>query len=269
MQIEEGRTLGDWVIVKYLGPGPLGGAYVASHRFTKQKSVLKVLPQELAADRNFLGRFEEEVEKTASIDHPHIAKTYNASFSDGLYFLVTECVVDTNQETRTLSQHFSGRYATQQEILSVAEQIAGALDYAHSFRGEGNTGFAHGNLKPNNVMIAESQNEKPVIKLVNFGLMRMVGASNVLLRSYKASLEKLSLTDTFLRSKVGQDPYPTNALEGKPYEALFASLDQNLHFLSPEQKRGDWSEPQAADVWAFGQLLYWMIAGTHPEGSWE
>ena len=199
--------------------------------------------------------------QASSIEHPAITKTLNASFVDGLYFVSTECVVDEQQETQTLSQFLAGRKATQQETLKVAEQIAGALDHAHSFRGGGSEGLAHGNLKPNNIMIAESTPSGPVVKMADFGLFRMIGCGNVLIRSYKAAIEQMSLNDPFLTTRIGADRYPTSAAETTEYEDLLASLAQNLHFLSPEQRQGNWSEPVAADVWAFGVLLFWMLSG--------
>jgi formylglycine-generating enzyme required for sulfatase activity len=118
-------------------------------------------------------------------------------------------------------------------------------------------------------MIAESTPSGPVVKLADFGLFRMIGCGNVLIRSYKASIEQLAFQDPFLTSRIGTDRYPCSAPETKQYEDLLASLAQNLHFLSPEQRLGNWSEPVAADVWAFGVLLFWMLSGGYPEGSWE
>jgi formylglycine-generating enzyme required for sulfatase activity len=269
MRLEAGRTLGDWQLLKHLGAGPLGLVFFAEHRFTKKKATLKILPEELAADRAFLARFEDEVSQIALLEHPSITKTYNVSFVDGVYFLATECVVDANQETKTLAQYFGGRRATQQEVLKVAEQIASALDYAHSQKFSGGKGFAHGNLKPNNIMVTESQGSGVLVKIADFGLFRVIGAGNVLLRSYKAAIEQLSLQDTLFTARVGQDRYPTTALETKQYEELLSSLAQNIQFLSPEQRKGDWSEPVAADIWAFGVLVYWMVTGEFPEGVWD
>jgi formylglycine-generating enzyme required for sulfatase activity len=269
MRLEEGRTLGDWLLLKHLGQGPLGHVYFAEHRFTKKKGAVKILPEELSTDRAFLSRFEEEVIKISGVDHPSITKTFNASFADGLYFLSTECVVDGNQETQSLSQFLAGRRATQQEALKVAEQIAGALDYVHGLRGSENGEFAHGNLKPNNIMVAEATPAGPEVKIADFGLFRMIGCGNVLIRSYKASIEQLAFQDPFLTARIGADRYPSSAPETKQYEDLLSSLAQNLYFLSPEQRLGNWSEPVTADIWAFGVLLFWMLSGGYPEGSWE
>ena len=266
MRLEQGKTLGDWVLLKHMGKGPLGHVFVGEQKFTKKKAVLKVLPEELSSDKGFISRFENEVVELASLDHPSIAKTYNVSFVDGYYFLATECVVDANLETRNLAQFFGGRRREMPEVVEIAKQIASALDYAHNFRGSESKGVTHGNLKLNNVMLADAEGEGPVVKIADIGLMRIVGGGSVLLRSYKAAVEELALKETLFTTKVGQDKYPTTNIETKQYESLLSALSQNLKFLSPEQRRGDWSQPVAADVWAFGMLLYWMISGTFPEG---
>ena len=86
MRLEEGRVLGDWLLLKHLGQGPLGHVYFAEHRFTKKKGALKILPEELSTDRPFISRFEEEAMQIAGIEHGGITKTLNASCVDGLYF---------------------------------------------------------------------------------------------------------------------------------------------------------------------------------------
>jgi formylglycine-generating enzyme required for sulfatase activity len=269
MRLEQGKMLGDWVLLKHMGKGPLGHVFVAEQKFTKKKAVLKILPEELSTDRGFISRFEDEVVELASLDHPQIAKTYNVSFVDGFYFLATECVVDANLETRNLAEYFCGRRPTIQEIYTTAERVASALDYAHNFRGGQSKGVAHGNLKLNNIMVADAEGEGPVVKVADFGLMKVVGGANVLLRSYKAMIEQLAVKEPFFAAKVGQDKYPISNLDSKQNESLIASLAQNLHFLSPEQRRGDWSNPILADIWAYGVLLFWMLTGSFPEGAWE
>ena len=269
MRLEQGQLLGDWVLLKYLGKGPLGHVFVGEQRFTKKKAILKILPEELSVDKGFISRFENEVIELAALDHPSIAKTYNVSFADGCYFLATECVVDAHLETKNIAQYFCGRRCEKQEVIKVAEQVASALDYVHNFRGSAGKGFAHGNLKLNNIMVADAEGGLPVIKMADFGLMRIVGGGSVLLRSYKATIEELALKESLFTAKVGQDKYSAPAIEAKQYQSLLASLSQNLHFLSPGQRSGDWSNPMADDAWAFGVFLYWLVMGAYPEGMCE
>src|SRR3989338_330068 len=95
----ESKTLGDYTIIKQIGQGPMGTVFLAEHRFMKKQYVLKVLPEELSFDRAFIQRFEEEVAKLATLEHPNIVKLHNISYANGLYFLVSDCVVDEMGET--------------------------------------------------------------------------------------------------------------------------------------------------------------------------
>ena len=101
----EKKTLGDYNIVKQIGQGPLGAVLLGEHRFIKKRFALKVLPEELSTDRNFIQRFEKWISSLATLEHPHIVKVHNISFADGLYFLVTDCIVDQVGETTNLA-HF-------------------------------------------------------------------------------------------------------------------------------------------------------------------
>src|SRR5437870_5687912 len=106
-EIVETRLLGDYRLIKQIGHGSLGAVFVAEHRFTKKQYAIKVLPEELSTDRSFIQRFEDEIALLSTLDHPHIAKIHNVSFSQGLYFLVCECVVDRIGESTNLWQYFN------------------------------------------------------------------------------------------------------------------------------------------------------------------
>ena len=96
---DELGVLGDYRLIKQIGQGSLGSLFVGEHRFTKQQYALKILPEELTQDRGFIARFEEEIGQVASLNHPNIAKIFNVSFSQGVYFLVTEFIADKYGES--------------------------------------------------------------------------------------------------------------------------------------------------------------------------
>ena len=98
------RVLGDYKLLKQIGQGSLGTVFLAEHRFMKKQYALKILPEELAQDKTFVQRFEEEVTRVAALDHPNIVKVHNISYVEGCYFLVMDCVVDPLGETTNLSQ---------------------------------------------------------------------------------------------------------------------------------------------------------------------
>ena len=263
----EHRTLGDYTIVKLIGQGTLGMVFLAEHRFMKKQYVLKVLPEELANDRAFIQRFEEEVSALAALDHQNIVKIYNVSFSQGVYFLVTDCIVDKSGETTSLANYISSlnRDLTEEELFSILKQIACALDYAHSKK-MGNQKLVHRNLKLNNILVGKDKDGIEV-HLSDFGLSRIVGTGSVLTRTFKNVAEALNLTNPFLRPET----YPTPAVENQKLTLLHHTFLQNYAFLAPEQKKIDLQESVGlkADVYAFGVLAYFLLMHDLPEGFFE
>lgn len=266
----EQRILGDYNVIKPIGQGPLGMVYLAEHRFMKRQFALKILPEELASDRAFIQRFQEEIGILASLDHPNIVKIHNISFAQGLYFIVTDCIVDELGETTNLAQYLMslGRPLEEEEIFYLLKQVAAPLDYAHQKK-IGNKQLAHRNLKLNNILIGKGR-QRPEVYLSDFGLFRIIGPGSILTRTYKNVAEALGIAQS-LSPKNGQDYYPNPPIETQKLTSLHTSFLQNYAFLSPEQKRLDssYSIDIKSDVYAFGILAYFLLMGELPEGIFE
>lgn len=264
-------NLGDYTLLKQLGAGSMGTAYLAEHRLMKQPCLVKVLPQELSSDSNFIHRFENEVLALSSLDHPHIVKIHNVSCADGQYFLVTDSIVNADAEPCNLSQYLSKRKykLTEEEIVRIARQLASALDYAHQ-RKMGVEPFAHGTLKLNNILIRTSK-EGLHLYLSDFGLSRIIGPGAVLSRTFKAAADQLATNIGFTWNKRGEEKYTTGKIDTNAMTALHESFLQNFAFLAPEQKH--LSQPRSnaakADIYAFGTLLYYLLKQQMPEGFFE
>lgn len=267
----EERTLGDYRIIKPIGQGTLGTVYLAEHRFMKRQYALKVLPEELASDRGFIQRFEEEVGVLASLDHPNIVKIYNISFSQGVYFIVTDCIVDDLGETTNLAKYMMGlrRSLEEDELFQILQQIAAALDYAHTKK-VGSKDFIHRGLKPNNILIGKSKHDKIEVYLSDFGLSRIIGPGAILTRTYKNVAEAMGIAQQLMQ-KAGQDRYINPSMEQQKLIPLHTSFLQNYAFLAPEQKRLDMAHPVdvKADVYAFGILVYFLLMNELPEGIFD
>lgn len=263
------RSLGDYNIIKQIGNGSLGGVYLAEHRFMLQQYAIKVLAEDLTADRSFLQRFEEDVANLAALDHPNIVKIYNISFAQGRYFLVNDCVVDAQGETTNLAHYFlhKNKYLADAELLPLLRQIASALDYAHSRPNGATKGVAHRGVKLNNILVGKGEgSQADRFYLADFGLSRIVGSAGVLSRTYRAVADSFGMG--WLTAVSGDGGKSPPFTEGHKLAALHASFLQSFPFLAPEQKRIEWAErvDSQADVYAFGVLSYYLLTGEFPEG---
>ncbi|MCB1117552.1 MAG: SUMF1/EgtB/PvdO family nonheme iron enzyme [Chlamydiia bacterium] len=248
------EQIGDYQILKEIGRGSLGSVYLVQHRFIKKQYVLKVLPEELAEDRGFVQRFEKEVGLLASLDHPHIVKVHDICFAEGLYFLVTDCIVDAVGETTNLLQYLSTNKERlkEKQVIYLLKQVASALDYLHQKK------ISHRNLKLSNILVSQGQ-EGIHLYLTDVALARMIGTGKVLSRSYKAVAEQLDVTI---------DDEGKYAPESSKQSQLHQSFVNNYAFLAPEQKVHGALESIdcKADIYSFGVLAYYLIMRVFPEG---
>jgi len=264
------QSLGDYQLIKQIGRGPLGTVYLAEHIFMKKQYCIKVLPEELSQDRAFIQRFEEEIAKLAKLDHPHIVKLHNISYANGVYFIVSDCIVDDLGETTNLSQYVLGleKKLGEEIVFEILSQIASALDYAHSTQISGTKGFTHRELKLNNILVT-SVEKNLTVYLSDFGVSKIVGEGSVLTRTFQSVAEALGLAERLRASSSGEVRYPSPSLEMEKISPLHTSFLQTFAFLSPEQKslaKGV-AVSHKADIFAFGVLTYYLLSGSFPEGA--
>lgn len=249
--------LGDYVILKELGTGSLGCAYLAQHSFLKRHYVIKILPEELAKNSDFIERFEKQIPLLSQLDHPHIATIYNATKLDDHYAIVSEAVSSSTGEMSNLEQYLQKKHGelNEEEILRIARQIASALDYARTVKET----LAHGQLKPSNIALVETK-EGVHTALTDFGLSQIIGPAACFSRTLSAVAHSLGISEDRYRSE-------SDALD-KTF-MLRNSFLQSYAFLAPEQKTHFSEHHPKADTYAFGILLYYLLIGEFPEGYFD
>jgi len=152
-----GKFLGDYEIIASLGRGGMGEVYRARDRQLGREVALKLLREDLGADRRLLSRLGQEARTLACLNHPNIATLFAFTQAEGRWFLVMELVEGTDLQERL----HEGPLHTAQAI-HVAAQIAEGLSVAHAH------GVVHRDLKPANVKLTEDGR----VKILDFGLAK-------------------------------------------------------------------------------------------------
>lgn len=157
-----GHQLGQYSVTAEIGRGGMATVYKATQASMKRTVAIKILPRNLTHDEKFLARFYREVEIAASLQHPHILPVYDFGEYDGMPYIVMAYM-----NGGTLAELIArGRMETS-EITRIVQEMADALDYAHS------KGVIHRDFKPSNVLL----DEQARTYLADFGLAKVTESS--------------------------------------------------------------------------------------------
>jgi predicted ATPase len=159
MPLAPGSRLGKYEILSPLGSGGMGEVYRARDSRLGREVALKVLPADVAADRELLARFEREARTVAALNHPNIVTLHSVEDEAGVRFLTMELV-----EGEGLDQRLASGHLPVERVITLAVAIAEALAAAHEKH------IVHRDLKPANVMLAADGR----VKVLDFGLARLV-----------------------------------------------------------------------------------------------
>jgi Tol biopolymer transport system component len=217
LALSPGHMLGRYEIVSLLGAGGMGEVYRARDSRLGRDVAIKVLPDAFVQDPDRLTRFEREARLLASLNHPNIASIHGFEEADGTRFLIMELVPG-----ETLAERLQGGPLPAKDALSLARQIAEALEEAHE------KGIVHRDLKPANVKMTAGGK----VKVLDFGLAKALGA----------------------------EPKSSDIAQSPTLTRTGAAILGTAAYMSPEQARGK-AVDKRTDVWAFGCVLYEMLTG--------
>jgi len=158
-----GQQIGQYKIIEVIGEGGMATVYRAHQGVVGRHVALKVLPRAISEESTFLRRFQHEARVIARLEHRSILPVYDYGEADGIPFIVMRLL-----EGGTLRRKLSRGPLNIELIGHILEQVAEALDYAHS------RGVLHRDLKPSNILLDDRNNAY----LTDFGIAKILGEAS-------------------------------------------------------------------------------------------
>ena len=218
-----GQVIADrYHVVKKLGEGGMGQVYLAEHVKMGRRSAIKVMNPSMVHDPDAVARFNREAANASRITHPNVCAIYDfGETPEGLIYLAME-FIEGEPLTNVLTRD---RALPLERAAGIFLQVAEALQAAHDLS------LVHRDLKPDNIMLTRARDGSDVVKVVDFGIAKVVGKDD------------------------SQKVTKTGLVMGTP------------EFMSPEQLSGDRLDGRS-DVYSLALVLFKMLTGTLPfEGA--
>jgi serine/threonine protein kinase len=215
-ELPRGTVVGEYRIDDKIGEGGMGVVYSATHPMIGKRAAIKVISAELGTDPVLVQRFVQEARSVNQIGHPNIVDVFAfGQLDDGRNYFVMEYL-----QGESLRGRVTRSFMSIADAVQILDEVAGALEAAHE------KGIVHRDLKPDNVYLASVRGGYIIVKLLDFGIAKLVTDGGIAKTS-------------------------TGEMMGTP------------GYLSPEQARGK-NVDYRTDIYALGCMMFEMVTGRTP-----
>jgi serine/threonine protein kinase/Tfp pilus assembly protein PilF len=226
MAVSTGTKLGRYEIRAKIGAGGMGEVYLAEDTRLHRNVALKILPAELAANKDRMRRFEQEARAAAVLNHPNIATIYEIAEHEGAHFIAMEFIDGVTLRAKIHKQQTELR-----KLLRYLQHAAEGLGKAHA------AGVVHRDLKPDNIMITRDGH----VKILDFGLAKLIEPP---------------------LAEGGNEDAATAIMQQHSTPGVIMGT---VGYMSPEQAQGKTKEiDQRSDIFSFGCILFEAATGRKP-----
>jgi serine/threonine-protein kinase len=217
-RIREATKLGQYTLQEKIGEGGMGAVYRATHAMLRRPAAIKLLLPDRAGERE-VARFEREVQLTSRLQHPNTISIFDyGRTSDGTFYYVMELLDGFDLDLLIEAEGPLPPW----RVVRILSQVSAALVEAHGL------GLIHRDIKPANIILTERSDEPDVVKVVDFGLVKLLGGAS-------------------------DEPMATqaNAITGTPL------------YLAPEAISTPEAVDARADIYALGAVGFYLLTGQH------
>ena len=216
-ELPAGHRVGEYIVSAKVADGGMGTIYSAQQPMIGKKVAIKVLRSALCRDVAAVERFVQEARAVNQIGHPNIVDIFSFGvLSDGRSYLVMELL-----QGQSLARRIARGVMPLADVADILEQICRGLREAHK------KGIVHRDLKPDNIFLVAVPGDRPLVKLLDFGIAKLGGPDG-----------------ESKRTQAGM-------VMGTP------------EYMAPEQVRGQPIDDRA-DIYALGAVVFEMLTGQPP-----